>query len=215
MSTHVCGHTLDLVITAADYEPSHICVDPSVYSDYWLITCNSPVIQRPEATRPTINITTRKLGSFDRHEFSTMLGQSQICATTLQTFADYSTADLCAAYNAILRCIFDDLALAQVLAVKHCPRSSWFDGDCSDVRRLVRSLERRYRRTKAPEDLAAWKEQLAIKHPLLTSKEAAYWTASISACNGNSKQLWGCLNSLMQRDSVSPHQPAVTAESLS
>ena len=71
----------------------------------------------------------------------------------------------------------------------------WFDGDCYDARRLVRSLERHYRCTKAPEDLAAWKEQLAIKHTLLASKEAAYWTASISASNGNSKQLWGCLNS--------------------
>ena len=213
--THIYGPTLDLVITAADYEPSHICVDPPVYSDHGLITCSLPVIQRPEAARPTINITTRKLSSLDRHEFSTMLRQSQICAITIQTFADCSTADLCAAYNATLRCILDDLAPAQVLAVKYCPRSSWFDGYCRDARRLVRSLERRYRRTKAPEDLAAWKKQLAIKHTLLTSKEAAYWTASISACNGNTKQLWGCLNSLMQRDSVSPHQPAVTAESLS
>ena len=139
----------------ADYEPSHICVNPLVYSDHGLITCSLPVIQRPEAARPTINITTRKLGSLDRHEFSTMLGQSQICATTLQTFAYCSTADLYAAYNATLRCIHADLAPAQVLAVKHCPRSSWFDGDCRDARRLVRSLERHYRRTKAPEDLAA------------------------------------------------------------
>ena len=153
--THMCEHTLDLVITAADYEPSHICVDPPVYSNHGLITCSLPVIQRPEATHSTINITTRKLGSLDRHEFSTMLGQSQVCATTLQTFADCSTADLCAAYNATLRCILDDLAPAQVLAVKHCPRSPWFDGDCRDARRLVRSLEHRYRRTKAPEDLAA------------------------------------------------------------
>ena len=68
---------------------------------------------------------------------------------------------------------------------------------------------------KAPEDLAAWMEQLAIKHTLLTSKKAAYWIASISTCNSNSKQLWGCLNSLMQHDLVSPHQPAVTAELLS
>ena len=125
------------------------------------------------------------------------------------------TADLCVAYNATLRCILDDLAPAQVLAVKQCPRSSWFDGDCCDAYRLVRSLKRSYRRNKAPEDLAVSKEQLAIEHTLLTSKEAAYWTTSISACNSNSKQLWGFPSSLMQRDSVSAHQPEVTAESLS
>ena len=51
---------------------------------------------------------------------------------------------------------------------------------------------------------------------LLAQKETAYWTATISACNGNSKRLWGCLNAIMLRDTdFGPSQPAVTADSLS
>ena len=93
--------------------------------------------------------------------------------------------------------------------------SPWFNNDCRKAGALVRSLEQRYRRKKSPSDLILWKEHLEVKRSLLAQKETAYWTASISACNGNSKRLWGCLNAIMLRDTdYGPSQPYVTADSL-
>ena len=41
--THSCGHTLDLVITRSDLQPSSVNIDPPVYSDHGLVRCCLPL----------------------------------------------------------------------------------------------------------------------------------------------------------------------------
>ena len=150
----------------------------------------------------------------DRKALSSRIQQSLICAT-FHALIDRSTTDLCTIYSSTL-CHILYLAPAKPINIKQRPHSSWFDSDFRKARTLVRSFEWRYRRTKSPNDLILWKEQLEVKRLLLAQKETAYWTATISACNGNSKRLWGYLNAIMLRDTdFGPSQPAVTADSLS
>ena len=46
-STHVRGHTLNLIITREDSRVHDICVDSPVYFDHCLITCKLPSILKP------------------------------------------------------------------------------------------------------------------------------------------------------------------------
>ena len=171
-------------------------------------------------TRRAINeyctTTTRMLASLDRDALAARVRGSMIC-DLLPTVTDLPIAVMCTIYFTTLRQILDGLAPVKTVTTKRRPQSPWFDSECRTCQRKARSLERRYRFTKAYLDLVAWKEQLVIKRELFLQKEASYWSKSISICNGNSKHLWRCLNAIMMRDtSGALCQPStVTAASLS
>ena len=69
VATHNCGHTLDLVITQAAYNPTHVNVDSPVISDHGLVTCCLPLPRPlPVAQRSK---TTRRLHAIDNGAFLT------------------------------------------------------------------------------------------------------------------------------------------------
>ena len=81
--------------------------------------------------------------------------------------------------------------------------SPWFDQDCFAIRRIARSLERRFRRTGLEADKQAWLQQLQAKRALYENKEASYWSTKMLANANNSGKLWRCINDLLQRNEQS------------
>ncbi len=211
-STHMFGHTLDLVITAPDFVPLHTCADSPIFSDHGLVTCFLPHSRPVSSCLQTKVI--RKIKAIDNQIVTQTVMNLPICADIPRLVGQPASA-LCELYSTSLRQVLDDLAPATTISVRDSSLSPWYDGECRAARRLARSFERRYRRSRMEADRLAWIRQLETKRVLITQKAASYWTNSLHACHGNSKQLWCCLNTILRRDVPSSVQSViVTAESL-
>src|SRR6218665_2934462 len=59
-----------------------------------------------------------------------------------------------------------------------------------DLRREVRCLERRFRRTRSDQDRAAWTRRLRHMYAVLREKEMRYWENLIEQDAGKPRRLW-------------------------
>ena len=71
------------------------------------------------------------------------------------------------------------------------PMTPWFDSDCAPTRRRTRALERRYRRTKLPDDRLAWTKQIRDLRRLYAAKQNSFWKAKIEDGHSNPKKNFG------------------------
>ena len=167
--THAHGHTLDLVITAPNYAPTDISTDPSnIISDHGFVTCQfAMALPAPTSQRRKI---IRQLNSLHANVFNTAVHQSPV-GVDATLFDGRSTSDLCELYNNELWHLLDVIAPPTVLTVTERTTSPWFDGECRECRKRTRALERRYRRSRLPEDCSAWSAALGEKRALYVAKE--------------------------------------------
>ena len=73
----------------------------------------------------------------------------------------------------------------------------WFDDECRRIKRHVRLLERRYRRTRAAADKTAWIEASREKHRAFKVKENTYWEVITSSNSSNPRKLWRSMSALL------------------
>jgi hypothetical protein len=211
-STHVHGHTLDLVITRPSLAFNSITVDAPVISDHALVTFNLTQVKPLLATRLTKVV--RRFNSIIQADFLNSLLQTSVCSN-LDNLAGWSVAELCALYKADLTRLADAMAPPVNIVVSSRVSKPWYDGECRAYCRRTRALERIYRRTCLPADCRAWSTALLGKRDLFATKEQAYWTARLQECSGNSKLLWRCLDSVLLRDVVSTtNNSSLTAQML-
>jgi len=172
-STHVGGHTLDLVITRPSLVPGSTCVDPPVLSDHGLVTCDLIIPRPPLAVKETKIV--QRLNSINRIAFNNAVQHSSVCAAS-ETLTNCSVIALCDMYQTELRRIVDDLAPPVTITISSRSSTPWYDGECRACCRKVRALERHYRRTRFDTDCLAWSTALREKRELFASKEHHYWT---------------------------------------
>ena len=138
--THSCGHTLDLVITLYDLLPSSVNIDLPVYSDHGLVHCCLPL-------NAAINISGNQYHTKLTHNwkqlniasFLSAVCRSAICNYTLHLIM--SATELFNACQHMLTEILNGLAPAVNKTFKDRLLSPWFDSDCCNSGRLIRSLE--------------------------------------------------------------------------
>src|SRR6218665_671733 len=80
-------------------------------------------------------------------------------------------------------------------------KSVWFDGECRQVRRRVRCAERRFRRTKNPDDRLSWIALLRSLHRLHHRKETAYLGNLVARNSKNPKRLWSFISGMLGKPS--------------
>ena len=210
--THICGHTIDHVIMQPYCAPYYIDVDPPMYSDHSLVSCNfvlAPVLPVAQSHKVI-----RRLNSIDSDNFAGAVRRSVLCANALPLLT-YSITDLCNLYHNELRRLLDDVAPPVSICTSTGDKSPWFDGECRALRARTRALERRYRRSRLPADLVAWSTLLEEKRSLFTRKEETYWSRKLEDCAGNSNQLWRCLNTVLLRSTPPTGDVSLTAQCLS
>ncbi len=211
-ATHACGHTLDLVISRPSLAPSSIKVDEPLLSDHGLITYCLPLPQPTPVLWQSKVI--RRLRDIDLDNFAQAVLQSSVGAN-IAILSDYSVSTLCDMYQSELRRIVDVMAPPVTVVIPSRPSAPWYDGECRACCRRVRALERVYRRSQLATDHLAWSMALQEKKMLFATKERHHWTARLQGHGGNSKQLWHCLNTMLQRnDQSSPAHTTLTAQSL-
>jgi len=87
--------------------------------------------------------------------------------------------ELFTCYNDVLRSLLDKHVPVKSVVVRRRPQSPWFDGECRNMKRATRRLERKHRTTHSPTDYSAWRAQLDSQRSLFQTKYAEYWKSAI------------------------------------
>ena len=145
--THSAGGLLDVIITRSDCTISNPRVDPLTISDHDLIACPaSPVF------------TSRRVRGWkrlDRDRFRGALSAGPLCQDE-DYYDGMSASELFDVYTSTIRETPDRLVPLHDIVSRFRPSTPRFDAECRSVKRGARLLERRYRRTRNPEDRLAW-----------------------------------------------------------
>ena len=80
---------------------------------------------------------------------------------------------------------------------RYQPSTPRFDSDCRRIKRHVRLLERRYRRSKSDVDRLAWVNASREKQSTFREKENSYWEERIAADASSPRKLWSSLSTLL------------------
>ena len=87
------------------------------------------------------------------------------------------------------------------------PAAPWFSEEIKLERRVRRRIERRWRRTRSPEDRLRFIEQNRIVNELLFSARSQYYTKLIDDNCLNQRKLFGIVSKLLHR-SPAPQYPS-------
>ena len=192
--THSAGGILDVVITRSDCGINNLIVDPPTISDHGLITCTVPY-----ACPASPVFTSRRVRGWkklDREEFRTALSDGPLCQDE-EYYEGMSASELFDLYSTTIRDTLDRFVPLHDLTSRHNPLTPWFDAECRSIKRAVRLLERRYRRTKDPVDRLAWINALREKHSAFKSKENSYWENTVKSNSSNPKKLWRSVSTIL------------------
>ena len=192
--THSAGGILDVVITRSDCDINNLIVDPPTISDHGLITCTVPY-----ACPASPVFTSRRVRGWkklDLEEFRTVLSEGPLCQDG-EYYAGMSASELFDLYTTTIRDTLDRLVPLHNIISRHNPSTPWFDAECQSIKRAVRLLERRYRRTKDPVDRLAWIKALREKHSAFKSKENSYWENTVKSNSSNPKKLWRSVSTIL------------------
>ena len=164
--TRELGHTLDLIITRI----SDSIIAGRPYTGE-LFFCQL----KPE--RPLVavkHLQFRKIKSIDRDQFSEAICSSQLC---LEPPNHLDTLVNC--YNETLRSVLDIYAsvLSRDIIVR--PRAPWFNEDITKAKRTRRRAEKKWRTTRLPADLAAFKKERNCVVNLMNEARRVYYNQFI------------------------------------
>jgi len=119
-----------------------------------------------------------------------------LCRSEQVVSAPDDAVDAFICYDQTLRTLLDQHAPPQ-LRVRTRPSASWYDADCRDAKRRTRRLERKYRRRRMAEALAAWRQQSEKQRQLCQRKFTTFWLTTVDSCRRNPYQLWHTVNSML------------------
>ena len=154
--THIHGHTLDLVIT---WKMENIIARPPrvcrYFSDHATVHCdmnfNKPAFQVKK-------ISYRKVKAVDMDCLKGDLALLDLYNGGQGTPLSSSELDMLVRdYNASLSSIMDHHAPLKTKTVRARPQVLWYNADIAEAKRRRRKAERRWRKTRLPEDLETFK----------------------------------------------------------
>ena len=202
--THQLGGLLDVIITRSDSGVENMTVDPPTISDHGLISCLLPFLTPSRVVFNTRSI--RSWKRLDRIVFREVLSSGPLCRDDAY-YATMSIEQLVNLYDSTLRDALDALLPIRTVRTRFQPSAPWFDDECRAIKRRVRMLERRYRRTGDVVDRTTWIDAARSKNKRFKERENLYWEATITSNSGNPRKLWRSLSSLLGDPSAS--QPKV------
>lgn len=120
-----------------------------------------------------------------------IVSDATCCCLTSHMFSDPpdNVDDLFSCYDSVLRQLVDKHAPMRSVVIGQRPQSPWYDGECREMKRTTRRLERVYRKTHVNSDYKAWKTQLNNQRSFYQTKYNIYWSSIVAECRGDCKQL--------------------------
>ena len=196
-STHLSGHTLDLVLSPVDSdyvgEVDVVPVDTRV-SDHSLIVFayNQP--------KP---LSYRKLISFTKYNIDSerVLDDMQHSLYSIDTSA-LGVSELvqihCDFFRAVKNCMCHEIS--KWITVKD--DAPWYDSSIAQLRRERRRLERQWRRLRTDWSRRQYVEARGIVVSRINACKTQHYKNKISACNGDQKKLFSVFNDLLGRKTL-------------
>jgi len=195
-STHCNGGILDVIIVRQCDVMNEVKVVEAGVSDHSLVIARLPVHQISSEFIPSEG---RKWNEFSIESFRADLMQSILCNDVNWT-KQLTIEEIFNVYDQELTTLIDKHAPRYLRKRKRRVQTPWFDDDCRMMKRNVRRLERKYRKSHNAEDRLNWVDKLKQQSMLFTDKERCYWSDRITANSNNPRRLWSDLNELMHRD---------------
>ena len=214
--THIQGGTLDVVFTRLDLPPISVTSSDPGLSDHCLLTWAVPFVLPPLHYR---SVSYRPWSRLDLNEFRRAIISSPLCQPS--SWHGLDPNELASLYDSSIFSVLDRLVPVRTAKLRERPSDLWFDPACREAKRAFRRFERRLRRLKdqaltdsahsASVDLATTSLKSSYQHyrSILRKRRQLFWQTKVSSCS-SSRDLWGCINSLMGRGRL-PLSDSLTA----
>ena len=176
-STHLHGHTLDLIITRYS---DHIVHDPPQADRF--ISDHASLLSKLVHVNPAVTtnvVTYRKLQSVDMDSLKNDLAASKLCQRQpeeLSNLAPEGVDALLCNYNATLSRMIDRQAPLKKKTLRARPKVPWYNADIDNARRIRRKTERRWRKTKLLSDLIIFKSKKNQVTYLMNQARQVFYT---------------------------------------
>jgi hypothetical protein len=191
-STHVSGHTLDLVMSRRDDNLLLAASVGSLMTDHHLINIEVN-IPKPTFERTVLHF--RKFKSINLDTF-----RSDVLNSELHQKCEDSLHGMVSQYNTVLRSIIDSHAPLKSRVLTLRPRAPWCTEDVQREKRKRRQLERQWRRSKLEVHRQMFQCQRNKVSELLRTEKAKHFTQEIEECGTDQKALYKLLNKLLNRE---------------
>ena len=190
-STYRQGHILDLIITRENQHLQVLPIDPP------MLSAHSPIVadcacQPSSGGKPTFR-QVRNWRNLDVNAFAADLENSDM---SLSPSDDINTAF--SRYDSTLMGLLDKHVPLRLQRVNSRQSDRWYDSECRSIKRTTRRLERKYRRLRTDESLAAWRSQFQLQRLQFQSKFISLWSSTISSFERNPRALWRAVNGMLQ-----------------
>ncbi len=206
--THLSGHTLDLLITY-DVVPSDISVCPLNLSDHCSVSFSLHNTLPQLAVTDTIS--RRNIKAIDMTKFIGCIQESGLA--TLPECTD-DPNEIASSINSYLVSALDTVAPIRLQRVKLYRDGFLFPKKLEKMRRKKRKLEKRFRRTRSPDDLQCFKDFLRLYNRTLRTCKASFFRKKLSEMKNDPKQISKTVNSLLNRAKTIVYPSAADASEL-
>ena len=196
-STQKKGHQLEVVLTNEVDKFSHMVVDDVCLSDHYRISCSFEQGKKVFSEYKTIRF--RETQTMDKVGFADLV-KSQF--ETLAIGNQNSFITCVSSYNEILQSSLDVFAPTKEKVIKDVVRAPWFDEEYRDLRKMRRSAEKLWRKSKLMvhqlEFVRLRKETTALAH----NKKRTHLRTNIDKAAGSQKALYSVLQTATGQNKV-------------
>ena len=183
--THTCRNILDKIITRTNNTIASNFEQSILFSDHYAITF---LIHSSKPSQAKKNISYRKLSSIDMDKFKVSVANSLSNSTGIHSIETL---------NCSLSEQLNIFAPLKSLNITERYKHEWYDEECSNNRRHLRSFERKYRKSNTIKNLTSFR-QLQCQHNHLLQKNIQL-QPSIDA-GRDQKKLFKPANDLLGRN---------------
>ena len=198
-----------MVITKSEQDIIDIQVQPpNAVSDHSVITWS---VDFPHHPSISVQRDVRSWAKLDRDKFRTTVANSELYGSARMTGA----SELFEQYHRVLQKLADEFAPVRSVTVRRQRIAVWIDSECTQLRRLSRMLERRFKKTKLPSDKLAWVKQERLRHRAYREKEEPYWNQQLMEQSKQPHKLWSSMTKLLGKSTEKkPSQNHPTTDDL-
>ena len=190
-STHIAGHTLDLVMSRESDDIVDDCSASDFISDHNAVLLTLKC-GRPHACRQ--NIVYRKMKSIDASAFA-----SDVHSSFMGSDENESIDTAVAQYNNILTNALNKHAPERTKSVVVRAAVPWMTSEILDAKRKRRHLEKLWRKSLLTVHRLEYKRQCDVVSLLVKRSKSSYFLDKINNCAGDQKKLFKVVDNLLGR----------------
>ena len=202
--THDQGGTLDVVCTRDNLPLLSVDVLDIGLSDHRMLCWKSCLLRPP----PTYTTCTRRAWrDFDADLFQTRLRASALCDE--QQWNELDGNGLVHLYDETLGALLDEQIPVSTKTCRRRPSNVWFDEECREAKRSLRTLERAAHCVGQLSDttlpaVAAWRDERRRYFDLVRRKRSTFWTDRVEAERAQPHRLWRSFDEILGRGRPPP-----------